>query len=288
MSNGSYSSKSSSSSELYLDQHKTNAQQRHKGNCCCQACINKYKYLAATTDSDLNNSISNCKSNHDDFKSNICKETAVSSFGKFISKRKVLSVDLLAENLAKKKLKLDYEENLLEYSKKKSDYEPEKTELGKHNSDKLKNESKSTSLIEENTKQSFDDHTKQKKIMKFSIDPIDLTIDKKVLKSPNQANLRELTDDSISDSFHNQKNPKVGFEAESLCILHLLNKQNMVPSSFDGSLQPSTNCSSLSGASSSYLSHITQNSSAFNNSSILAAVASFAAAVAAKTSNLKR
>ena len=110
-------------------------QQRHKGNCCCQTCVNKYKYLAATGQVVGNNSkhsneklieqlypspstlsntsstssppgliISSFNSNNESGSANVNSISPTSS-SSLTAKRKMLSVDTLAENLAQKRLK---------------------------------------------------------------------------------------------------------------------------------------------------------------------------------------
>ena len=91
-------------------------QQRHKGNCVCQTCVNKYKYMAANgqpyklSNSSSSNVHSSTSSSPTDLSLNMshiehAAEQCHASPSPGSTKRKNLSVDTLAENLAQKRLK---------------------------------------------------------------------------------------------------------------------------------------------------------------------------------------
>ncbi|RNA21011.1 paired box splice variant [Brachionus plicatilis] len=97
--------------------HGQHNQQRHKGNCVCQTCVNKYKYMAANGHSLANAKLSSSSSNiHSSTSSsptdlslnmshNEHPDQCQASPSSGSTKRKNLSVDTLAENLAQKRLK---------------------------------------------------------------------------------------------------------------------------------------------------------------------------------------
>lgn len=98
-----------------MDSVKCN-QQRHKGNCVCQTCVNKYKYMAANgqscklPSSSSSNIHSSTSSSPTDLSLNMshCEhssEQCHASPSPGSNKRKNLSVDTLAENLAQKRLR---------------------------------------------------------------------------------------------------------------------------------------------------------------------------------------
>ncbi|CAF0723567.1 unnamed protein product [Brachionus calyciflorus] len=113
-------------------------QQRHKGNCVCLTCVNKYKYLAANGQNVLNTQLKSDSSptnfqqysstssspsdlllnmSHHDLNDQQCQQASPSSISSN-TKRKNLSVDTLAENLAQKRLKQLEQNNFIKKEEK--------------------------------------------------------------------------------------------------------------------------------------------------------------------------
>jgi hypothetical protein len=220
LSNASYSSTSSQTC-----QKNNNNQQRHKGNCCCKACINKYKYLAASVGLSTN------KKNNETQKSTI---TLIKSSTVKLGKRKVLSVDALAENLAKKKLKL-------------------KAEQDEENENDMKN----------TLDRDICDKIIIQKIKKNEVGPLDLTTTTTTtnkLISVRKQNLFNNSDETFVF-----KNESEGNSEQKNDLQSVINSQAF-----------------------SFFQNNVLSNSVFDNSSIISAVATLAAAFAAKNTDLKR
>ena len=256
-SNYSNLSNSSSSSHNILCTKNQQNQQRHKGNCCCQTCINKYKYLA----SSAGKSLLGCK------KSNSSCETRGSvtllNSGKN-RKRKMLSVDALAENLAKKKLKLKEEEDKLN----DDNYKLLDQTIELNNRKTIDNEIKD--FQKDNKKRLLIKKNKKVEDRKNCVAPLDLTTYK--INNTSDTIENELNNNKVNN---NNKKKKQNSEQ----IFENTSEQK-------NDFQSSTNSPTYSF--STIFPNNILSSTVFDNSSIINAVATLAAAFAAKNTDLKR